>query len=88
MVRRPYQKAEHGSAVLGDVKVSTGQISDASCMLNIPQVEHLIGGMRGLKSMLWEASVLDPNEVRTQRAHVFQTQDPSNAYHRVSVSMV
>jgi len=38
-------KTEHGSAVLGDVKV-----------------EHLIGGMRGLKSMLWDASVLDPNE--------------------------
>jgi hypothetical protein len=27
------------------------------------QVENLIGGMRGLKAMLWEASVLDPNEV-------------------------
>ena len=27
------------------------------------QVEHLIGGMRGLKAMLWDASVLDPNEV-------------------------
>ncbi|KAI0345418.1 citrate synthase [Trametopsis cervina] len=38
-------KTEHGSAVLGDIKV-----------------EHLIGGMRGLKSMLWDASVLDPNE--------------------------
>ncbi|KAI0690038.1 citrate synthase [Cytidiella melzeri] len=38
-------KAEHASAVLGDVKV-----------------EHLIGGMRGLKSMLWDASVLDANE--------------------------
>ncbi|KAL1735260.1 citrate synthase-like protein [Schizophyllum commune] len=38
-------KAEHGQAVLGDVKV-----------------ENLIGGMRGLKSILWEASVLDPNE--------------------------
>ncbi|ETW85796.1 hypothetical protein HETIRDRAFT_414778 [Heterobasidion irregulare TC 32-1] len=25
-------------------------------------VENIIGGMRGLKSMLWEASVLDPNE--------------------------
>jgi hypothetical protein len=29
----------------------------------ILQVEHLIGGMRGLKAMLWDASVLDPNEV-------------------------
>lgn len=27
------------------------------------KVENVIGGMRGLKSMLWEASVLDPNEV-------------------------
>ena len=41
------QKKEHGSTVVGDVKV-----------------ENIIGGMRGLKAMLWEASVLDPNEVR------------------------
>ena len=41
------QKKEHGSKVVGDVKV-----------------ENIIGGMRGLKAMLWEASVLDPNEVR------------------------
>ena len=27
------------------------------------KVEHIIGGMRGLKAMLWAASVLDPNEV-------------------------
>ncbi|XP_006458186.1 hypothetical protein AGABI2DRAFT_190539 [Agaricus bisporus var. bisporus H97] len=26
------------------------------------KVENIIGGMRGLKSMLWDASVLDPNE--------------------------
>ncbi|KAI0724088.1 citrate synthase-like protein [Fomitopsis betulina] len=26
------------------------------------KVEHVIGGMRGLKSMLWESSVLDPME--------------------------
>ncbi|TDL24723.1 citrate synthase-like protein [Rickenella mellea] len=26
------------------------------------KVENVIGGMRGLKAMLWEASVLDPNE--------------------------
>ncbi|KAF8654235.1 hypothetical protein AX16_003758 [Volvariella volvacea WC 439] len=38
-------KAEHGQAVVGDVKI-----------------ENIIGGMRGLKAMLWEASVLDPNE--------------------------
>ncbi|PCH38081.1 citrate synthase [Wolfiporia cocos MD-104 SS10] len=38
-------KAEHGQAVLGEVKV-----------------EHVIGGMRGLKAMLWESSVLDPME--------------------------
>jgi len=38
-------KKNHGSAVIGDVKV-----------------ENIIGGMRGLKAMLWEASVLDPNE--------------------------
>ncbi|KAI0950561.1 hypothetical protein AcW1_005761 [Taiwanofungus camphoratus] len=38
-------KAEHGQAVLGDVKV-----------------EHVVGGMRGLQAMLWEASVLDPHE--------------------------
>ena len=28
------------------------------------KVENIIGGMRGLKAMLWEASVLDPNEAR------------------------
>lgn len=33
--------------------------------LSLPQVENLIGGMRGLKALLWEGSVLDPNEVRT-----------------------
>ena len=33
----------------------------SALMLN--QVENIIGGMRGLKAMLWEASVLDPNEV-------------------------
>lgn len=27
------------------------------------QVENVIGGMRGLKVMLWEGSLLDPNEV-------------------------
>lgn len=27
------------------------------------QVENVIGGMRGLKAMLWEGSLLDPNEV-------------------------
>ena len=34
------------------------------------KVENIIGGMRGLKSMLWEASVLDPNEVRLQTTSV------------------
>ncbi|KAG6850537.1 hypothetical protein H0H93_012153 [Arthromyces matolae] len=38
-------KAEHGQAVVGDVKV-----------------ENIVGGMRGLKAMLWDASVLDPHE--------------------------
>ncbi|KAF7294995.1 Citrate synthase [Mycena indigotica] len=28
----------------------------------VGDVENIIGGMRGLKAMLWEASVLDPNE--------------------------
>lgn len=27
------------------------------------QVENIVGGMRGIKAMLWEGSVLDPNEV-------------------------
>ncbi len=30
---------------------------------SVPNVEPIIGGMRGIKAMLWEASVLDPNEV-------------------------
>ncbi|GJE90833.1 citrate synthase [Phanerochaete sordida] len=33
-----------------------------SAVLGETKVEHLIGGMRGLKAMLWDASVLDPNE--------------------------
>jgi len=33
-------------------------------VLSLIQVENLIGGMRGLKALLWEGSVLDPNEVR------------------------
>ena len=32
-------------------------------VLSLSQVENLIGGMRGLKALLWEGSVLDPNEV-------------------------
>jgi citrate synthase len=31
--------------------------------MNRLEVENIIGGMRGLKAMLWEASVLDPYEV-------------------------
>ncbi|KAI9854536.1 MAG: hypothetical protein M1824_000301 [Vezdaea acicularis] len=38
-------KSEHGSKVIGEVKV-----------------ENAIGGMRGLKAMIWEGSVLDANE--------------------------
>ncbi len=38
-------KTEHGSKVLGEVKV-----------------ENTLGGMRGLTAMLWEASVVDPDE--------------------------
>ena len=33
-------------------------------VLNLLQVENLIGGMRGIKALLWEGSVLDPNEAR------------------------
>ena len=60
----PCQRTEHGQAVLGDVKVCHNprpriEMSDPS----LEQVEHVVGGMRGLKAMLWEASVLDPNEV-------------------------
>lgn len=44
------------------------------------KVEHIIGGMRGLKAMLWEASVLDPNEVRPYPIL------SANTSHRVYVS--
>ncbi|KAF7793173.1 hypothetical protein EIP86_004282 [Pleurotus ostreatoroseus] len=44
-------------AQLKALKTQHGQAS-----LGEVKVEHLIGGMRGLKSMLWEASVLDPVE--------------------------
>jgi hypothetical protein len=33
-------------------------------VLSLLQVKNLIGGMRGLKALLWEGSVLDPNEAR------------------------
>ena len=32
------------------------------------KVENIVGGMRGLKAMLWEGSVLDPKEVRPSHA--------------------
>jgi citrate synthase len=31
--------------------------------MNYFKVENIVGGMRGLRAMLWEASVLDPIEV-------------------------
>ena len=34
----------------------------ADCSLGDSKVSHLIGGMRGLKCMLWEGSVLDAEE--------------------------
>ena len=34
------------------------------------KVENIIGGMRTLKTMLWEASVLDPNEASPQQSLV------------------
>ncbi|EMD38411.1 hypothetical protein CERSUDRAFT_82662 [Gelatoporia subvermispora B] len=38
------------------------KVEHSQAVLGDVKVEHVIGGMRGLKSMLWEASVLDPNE--------------------------
>ena len=44
------------------------------------KVENIIGGMRTLKTMLWEASVLDPNEVSfesySQIIYVFSDSGP------------
>ncbi|EPQ58353.1 citrate synthase [Gloeophyllum trabeum ATCC 11539] len=34
----------------------------AQTVIGDVKVEQVVGGMRGLKAMLWEASVLDPNE--------------------------
>ncbi|KAF7305079.1 Citrate synthase [Mycena kentingensis (nom. inval.)] len=34
----------------------------AQAVVGDVKVENIIGGMRGLKAMLWDASVLDPNE--------------------------
>ncbi|KAI0807468.1 citrate synthase [Fomes fomentarius] len=42
---------------LKQLKTEYGQ-----AVLGDVKVEHVVGGMRGLKAMLWEASVLDPNE--------------------------
>ncbi|KAI0647157.1 citrate synthase-like protein [Trametes meyenii] len=42
---------------LKQLKTEHGQ-----AVLGDVKVEHVVGGMRGLKSMLWEASVLDPIE--------------------------
>ncbi|KAI0065430.1 citrate synthase [Artomyces pyxidatus] len=38
------------------------KVEHSQTVIGDVKVENLIGGMRGLKSMLWEASVLDPNE--------------------------
>ncbi|KAF8311582.1 citrate synthase [Clavulina sp. PMI_390] len=42
---------------LARIKKEHGQVS-----LGEVKVENVIGGMRGLKAMLWEGSLLDPNE--------------------------
>ncbi|CAL1704397.1 unnamed protein product [Somion occarium] len=44
-------------AQLKQLKTEYGQ-----AVIGDVKVEHVIGGMRGLKAMLWEASVLDPIE--------------------------
>jgi citrate synthase len=44
-------------ALLKEIKTSHGQK-----VLGEVKVENVLGGMRGLKAMLWEGSVLDPNE--------------------------
>jgi len=44
------------------------QTLHSAYVLSSSQVENLIGGMRGLKALLWEGSVLDPNEVRAYPA--------------------
>ena len=44
-------------ALLKEVKTNHGHKT-----LGTIKVENAIGGMRGLKAMLWEGSVLDPNE--------------------------
>ncbi|CAE6422118.1 unnamed protein product [Rhizoctonia solani] len=36
--------------------------SHASVKVGDVKIENIVGGMRGLKAMLWEGSVLDPNE--------------------------
>jgi len=59
------KKVKHSGTIVGNVKVGASFThEDPNC---IAQVENIIGGMRGLKSMLWEASVLDPIEVLVNR---------------------
>ena len=42
--------------------MSTQKAEHSQKVVGDVKIENIIGGMRGLKAMLWEASVLDPNE--------------------------
>ncbi|ELU44809.1 citrate synthase [Rhizoctonia solani AG-1 IA] len=47
-----------------------GRTTHAGVKVGDVKIENVIGGMRGLKAMLWEGSVLDPNEVRKFPTHI------------------
>lgn len=58
-------------ALLQEIKANHGEKS-----LGEAQVNNLLGGMRGLKCMLWEASVLDANEgIRFHGKSIKECQD-------------
>ena len=61
-------------------------LGSSAYVLSLSQVENLIGGMRGLKALLWEGSVLDPSEV-SPRPTSFPVRY-STQISRVSASMV
>ena len=46
------------------MKVREGNANHTNHVQAFIKVDNILGGMRGLKAMLWDASVLDPLEVR------------------------
>ena len=50
------------------MRTLVSRVAGAGGMLIVfVQVDSAIGGMRGMKALFWESSIVDPNEVRLAR---------------------